>query len=34
MITNFSELYSKFKASYNAMANVFDMNYPWILIYI
>jgi hypothetical protein len=28
MITNFSELYSKFKSSYNAMANVFDMNYP------
>jgi len=28
MLTNFSELYSKFKSSYNAMANVFDMNNP------
>jgi len=28
MLTNFSELYSKFKSSYNAMANVFDINYP------
>ncbi len=27
MLTNFSELYSKFKYSYNAMANVFDINY-------
>lgn len=28
MLTNFSELYQKFKSSYNAMANVFDINYP------
>ncbi len=28
MLTNFSELYQKFKSSYNAMANVFDINNP------
>jgi hypothetical protein len=28
MLTNFTDLYQKFKSSYNAMANVFDINYP------